>query len=122
MHAFVHAMLCVFQFEMVSCDEDCEDDDSCKAHLTVLEKELAKARPNYEVVRKKIRRTAGLRAEFMQDNTTAAIQKTYPWLKIPKLVRYVFTVTTVSFSPSFCMFGGAIMLWLSCVLCVRLQL
>ena len=65
---------------------DGEDEESCAAHLSVLEKEL-QARPNVELIQEKIHQTASLRMDFIKVNTTAEVLQKYPWLKKPKLVR-----------------------------------
>jgi hypothetical protein len=66
-----------------------EDEHSLAHHLDVISMESSKLRPDFTVVREKMKQTLHVRSHF-ENTPVAVIIEKFPWLKHSKLVSVAF--------------------------------
>jgi hypothetical protein len=63
-----------------------EDDRSIERHLDDINTELAKLRPDFAVIKEKIKATLVTRSKIVEEPLNTVLEK-FPWLTNPKLVK-----------------------------------
>jgi len=89
-------------YQLTVCEA--EDEVSCAAHLTMLEKQLSKARPNEDLVKEKIRKTAQSRQLFIQQPQSSKNFRgcqNRNWQVLSQYFRKEYNKQTFSFCPEY---------------------